>query len=101
MSKGIQRQHTKKSSGIAALKFICVIDLSFDTKDLAYVEDSSQATSSRKGLDHYVMDCLRDSIYQRVDQLLFVTTHVIDYDPPWRIPSIIIVHGAHAFVKSI
>ena len=102
VSKGIQGQHTKKSSRIAALGiYLCDLSLSLDTKDLAYVEDSSQATSFRKGLDHYVMDCLRENIYQRVDQLLFITTHVIDYDPPWRIPSIIIVHGAYAFVKPI
>ena len=70
-------------------------------QDLAHVEDSSQATSFRKGFDHNVVHCLRESIYQRADQLLFVTTYVVNNDPLWRVFAIIIVQSAHACYRSI
>ena len=71
------------------------------TQDLAHVEDSRQATPSRKLFDHYAVHCLRDNIDQRADQLLFAITYVVDNNPSWRILSAIIVHGAQACYRSM
>ena len=101
VSKGIQASRTtyREESHIG-----CTTDSSEwsrTAQDLAHVEDSSQSTSFRKRFDHDVMDCLRENIYQITDKLLFVMTYVVDNDPLWRVPLIIVVHGAYPYYRSI
>jgi len=76
------------------------------TKGLAHVEDGSQATPSRKGLDHYFVYILSNDIDQRVDQHLLAATYVVDNDSRcsrtwWELPIAHIVHGAHACYRSM
>jgi hypothetical protein len=68
---------------------------------VAHVEDSCEVTPFRKGLDHYVVHRLRDSLGQLVDQLLSAATYVVDDDPSWWILPAIEVHGAQACYRSM
>ena len=63
---------------MAALQ--CVSVCSHFVKDLAHVKYGSQTTPSRKRFDHYVVDMLNNDIDQRLDQLLFTATYVVDND---------------------
>lgn len=66
---------------------------------LTHVEDSSQATFSRKGFDQDVVHCLRNNVDERADWLLFSATYGVNNDASWRMFCVIIVNRAYAFYR--